>query len=221
MMPIMPLPVRHSWDLSLPQAERLQEELSRLVIEANDAELVRHVAGAVVSSSQDTSTVRAAVVILDVRSLKRIDQATVRGEATFPYRSGFRSFRELPTLLAAFDQLKTRPDLIVCAGHGRAHPRRLGLACHLGLWLDLRTIGCARNPLAGHWRLPGAQRGCHRRIIDGGEVVGEVVRTRTAIKPLFISVGHRISLLSARRWILRLARRYRLPEPLRAARRQR
>lgn len=214
----MPLPVRHGWDLTIEQAGRLQEKLSRLVIEADSAAPVRFVAGAVVSSSQDTSSVRAAVVIMDARSLKRIDQATVRGESSFPYRSGLRSSRELPTLLAAFGKLKTRPDLVVCAGHGRAHPRRLGLACHLGLWLDLPTIGCARSPLIGHWRLPGAQRGCHRRIIDGGEVVGEVVRTRTAIKPLFVSVGHRISLLSARRRILRLARRYRLPEPLRAAR---
>jgi deoxyribonuclease V len=219
MMRIMPLPVRHDWDLTIGQAERLQETLSRLVIEADGAGPVRLVAGAVVSSSQDTSSVLAAAVILDARSLEIVDQATVRGEATFPYRSGFRSFRELPTLLAAFEKLEMRPDLVICAGHGRAHPRRLGLACHLGLWLDVPTVGCAQSLLRGDAPVPGARRGCHGRIIDGGEVVGEVVRTRTAIRPLFVSVGHRISLLSARRWILRLARRVRLPEPLRAARR--
>jgi deoxyribonuclease V len=218
MMRIMPLPVRHGWDLTIDQAERLQAELSGRVIESDDPAPVRHIAGAVVASEQGTGHVRAAVVVLDAHSRERIDQATARGESTFPYRSGLRSFRELPTLLAALDQLTTRPDLIICAAHGRAHPRRLGLACHLGLWLDLPTIGCALTPMIGDFPVPGARRGGHRRIVEHGEVVGEVVRTRRDLKPIFVSIGHRISLPSARRWILRLANRYRLPEPVRAAR---
>jgi deoxyribonuclease V len=210
--------LRHAWDLTAEQAARLQEKLSRLVIEADEAGPVRAIAGADVSSGRDDDHVRAAVVVLDATTLRPIDLATALGETSFPYRGGYRSFRELPTLLAAFDRLHTRPDLVLCAGHGRAHPRRLGLACHLGLWLDLPTIGCADRLLAGTCRLPGARRGCHRRLLDAGQVVGEVVRTRSDVSPLFVSIGHRISLASARKWVLHLARRYRLPEPLRAAR---
>ncbi|MDY7107075.1 MAG: endonuclease V [Planctomycetota bacterium] len=216
-MNTMPPPVRHDWDLTIEQAERLQEALSRQVIEADDGRPVRLVAGAVVTSGAHTSRIRAAVVVLEARSLTPIDKAVARGESTFPYRSGLRAFRELPTLLDAFDRLRTRPDLVVCAGHGRAHPRRLGLACHLGLWLDLPVIGCAMSRLIGTGPLPGAQRGARRRLVRDGEVVGEALRTRTNIRPVFVSIGHRVSLIAARRWVLRLAKDYRLPEPLRAA----
>jgi deoxyribonuclease V len=218
MMLIMSVPMRHDWDLTIEQARRLQEELSRQVIEADDARPARLVAGAVAASEQETSRIRAAVVVLEARSLKSLGRVIAHGESTFPYRSGLRSFRELPTLLAAFGQLETRPDLIICAAHGRAHPRRLGMASHLGLWLDLPVIGCADSLLIGDATLPGTRRGGHRRIIADGEVVGEIVRTRAAVKPVFVSVGHRISLVSARRWVLRLAKRCRQPEPLRAAR---
>ena len=215
---MMPTPLRHAWDLTAERAAHLQEKLAGLVIEADETGPVRAIAGADVSSGRDDPRVRAAVIILDATTLRPLGLATARGEASFPYRSGYRSFRELPTLLAAFDRLHTRPDLVLCTGHGRAHPRRLGLACHLGLWLDLPTIGCANRLLAGTCRMPGARRGCHRRLLDAGQVIGEVVRTRTDVRPLFVSVGHRISPASARQWVLRLARRYRLPEPLRAAR---
>jgi deoxyribonuclease V len=218
MMDSMTLPVRHRWDVTVEQAERLQAELSQRVIEIGDKGPVRLVAGAVVASVQETARIRAAVAVLAARSLRTIDQAISRGESTFPYRRGFRSFRELPTLLAAFDRLGMRPDLIICAAHGRAHPRRLGLVSHLGLWLDLPTIGCADSLLIGDCPPPGGRRGAHRQVIEAGEVVGEAVRTRESVRPVFVSIGHRISLISARRWTLRLTRRYRLPEPLRAAR---
>jgi deoxyribonuclease V len=109
------------------------------------------------------------------------------------------------------------PDLVVCDGQGRAHPRRFGLACHLGVLLDLPTLGCAKSRLIGEYREPGPRRGAHTRLLDAGEVIGEAVRTRSGVKPVFVSVGHRISLESARRATLRLALRYRIPEPVRAA----
>ncbi len=143
------------------------------------------------------------------RRARSVWLSACRAEMT---RSPWRRFGCLRT-----SRLGRRPDLVVCDGHGRAHPRRLGLACHLGLWLDVPTIGCAKTRLVGTYRDPGLRRGCHRRLLDRGEVVGEVVRTRARLKPVFVSVGHLISRTTARRWILRLARRYRLPEPIRAA----
>jgi deoxyribonuclease V len=116
----------------------------------------------------------------------------------------------------SLNRLRLEPDLVICDGQGRAHPRRLGLACHLGLWLDVPTVGCAKSRLIGTHREPGLRRGCHTRLLDRGEVVGEVVRTRDGVKPVFVAVGHRVSLASARRWVLKLAR-YRITEPVRAA----
>ena len=162
----------------------------------------------------------AAVVVLDVESLRVVEVAAVRARARFPYVPGYLSFREIPPLLDAFAKLEAVPDLIVCDGQGRAHPRRFGLACHLGVLLDRPTFGCAKSRLIGEYREPGPRRGAHTRLCDGREVIGEVVRTRSFVKPVFVSVGHRISLETARRTALRLAPRYRLPEPVRAAHRE-
>jgi deoxyribonuclease V len=162
----------------------------------------------------------AAVVVLDVESLRVVEVAAVRAGARFPYVPGYLSFREIPPLLDAFAKLEAVPDLIVCDGQGRAHPRRFGLACHLGVLLDRPTFGCAKSRLIGEYREPGPRRGAHTRLRDGREVIGEVVRTRSFVKPVFVSVGHRISLETARRIALRLAPRYRLPEPVRAAHRE-
>lgn len=162
----------------------------------------------------------AAVVVLDFESLDVLEVAAVRARARFPYVPGYLSFREIPPLLDALARLEAVPDLIVCDGQGRAHPRRFGLACHLGVILDLPALGCAKSRLIGEYREPGPRRGAHTRLLDGGEVIGEVVRTRTGVKPVFVSVGHRISLATARRAVLRLAPRYRLPEPVRAAHRE-
>jgi deoxyribonuclease V len=162
----------------------------------------------------------AAVVVLDVESLRVVEVAAVRARARFPYVPGYLSFREIPPLLDAFAKLEAVPDLIVCDGQGRAHPRRFGLACHLGVLLDRPTFGCAKSRLIGEYREPGPRRGAHTRLRDGREVIGEVVRTRSFVKPVFVSVGHRISLETARRIALRLAPRYRLPEPVRAAHRE-
>jgi deoxyribonuclease V len=208
--------LRHSWNVGAAQARRLQEQLRDAVIEADAAGPVRLVAGADISAQRGGSRLYAAVVVLDATGGEIADVATARGEARFPYVPGYLSFRELPLVLEAFDHLSLEPDLVICDGQGRAHPRRMGLACHLGLWLDVPTIGCAKSRLIGTHREPGPRRGCHTRLLDRGEVVGEVVRTRSGVKPVFVSVGHRISLPSARAWVLKLAR-YRIPEPVRAA----
>lgn len=178
---------------------------------------LRRVAGADVSYDRGSPVLFAAVVVLDAQSLEVVESAGVRARAGFPYVPGYLSFREIPPLLEAFGRLRRRPDLVVCDGQGRAHPRRFGLACHLGVVLDLPSVGCAKSRLVGSHREVGARRGAHVALRDRGEVVGEVLRTRAGVKPVYVSVGHRVSLATARRTLLALAPRWRLPEPIRAA----
>jgi len=212
--------IRHDWDLAIPEARALQERLRDRVIERDRRRVPRLVAGADISFDRRSPHLHAAVVVLDAESLEVVEVAAVRARARFPYVPGYLSFREIPPLLEAFAKLRSQPDLVVCDGQGRAHPRRFGLACHLGVLFDLPTLGCAKSRLIGDYREPGPRRGAHTRLRDGGEVIGEVVRTRSSVKPVFVSVGHRISLETARRTALRLAPRYRLPEPVRAAHRE-
>ena len=209
--------IRHDWDLSFPEARALQERLSGRVLESEPERAPRLVAGADVSFDRRSPHLHAAVVVLDAASLEIVEVVGVQARARFPYVPGYLSFREIPALLEAFARLRSRPDLIVCDGQGRAHPRRFGLACHLGVLLDVPTLGCAKSRLVGEYREPGARRGAHTRLREGSELIGEVVRTRSGVKPVFVSVGHRITLEGARRSVLRLAPRYRLPEPIRAA----
>ncbi len=190
------------------------------VVESDELGEVRRVAGADVSFDKRAPHLFAAVVVLDVASGEVIETASARADARFPYVPGYLSFRELPAVLAAFRRLRRLPDLIVADGHGRAHPRGFGLACHLGLWLDIPTIGCAKSRLVGEAREPGPRRGAHTALRHRGETIGEVLRTRSGVKPVYVSVGHRVSLPTARRWVLRLAPRFRLPEPVRAAHRE-
>jgi deoxyribonuclease V len=178
---------------------------------------VRLVAGADVSYDRGSPVLYAAVVVLDAERLEVVEVAAATGRATFPYVPGYLSFRELPPLLEAFAKLCARPDLVICDGHGRAHPRRFGFACHLGVALDLPSIGVAKSRLVGEHRAPGPRRGAHAALRDGGEVIGAVVRTQPGVAPVYVSVGHRVSLATARRLALRFAPRFRLPEPTRAA----
>lgn len=177
----------------------------------------RTIGGADISFDRYSPVLYAAFVVFDAETLEVIDKAGVRAEATFPYVPGFLSFREVPPLLAAWERLRVRPDLILCDGQGRAHPRRLGLACHLGLWLDRPTIGCAKRRLCGTHDELAPERGSHVPLYHQGEHIGDVVRTRTNVKPVYVSVGHRVTLPEARDFVLRLAPPYRLPLPTRAA----
>jgi deoxyribonuclease V len=203
--------------VSFAEARALQEGLRGQVVERDAFGEIRRVAGADVSYDRGSPELFAAVVVLDAETLELVEASGVRATARFPYVPGYLSFRELPAVLEAFGRLRALPDLVLCDGQGRAHPRRFGLACHLGVLLDLPSIGCAKSRLVGTHREPGARRGSHVRLLDEGEVIGEVVRTREAVKPIYVSIGHRVSLATARKLALRFARKHRVPEPVRAA----
>lgn len=203
------------WNISPKVAIKLQEELRGQVTVAPLTITVERVAGVDVSMKAGKAT--SAVVVLRFPQLDleevRVDERPI----SFPYVPGLLSFRECPGVLGAFDKLKHSPDLALVDGQGIAHPRRLGIAAHLGLMLDLATIGCAKSRLCGAHLEPGAKRGCRTSLVDNDETVGAVVRTRTNIKPLYISVGHRITLDESVEYVLSCGGGFRLPEPTRLA----
>jgi deoxyribonuclease V len=198
------------------QARSLQEELAGAVREAPLATAPRLVAGLDVAYDVRRRLAVAAAVVIDATTLTPVETTTATAELTFPYLPGLLAWRELPALLAAWRRLRARPDLVLCDGQGRAHPRRCGLACMAGLLLDLPAIGCAKSVLVGrHGRL-GSRRGATADLVDGTEVIGRALRTRDGVRPVYVSVGHCITLDDAVSWVLQLAR-YRIPEPLRVA----
>lgn len=208
---------RHAWDLDPAAAVELQRRLAVRVVRTDALGPVRHVAGVDVGFEAANTVTRAAVVVLAFPGLTVVDQAVARRPTTFPYIPGLLSFRELPAVLDAFERLTIMPDLILCDGQGIAHPRRFGIACHLGVWLDRPTIGVAKSRLIGtHEEVP-PEKGAQRPLHDRGECIGAVLRTRTGVQPLYISIGHRISLPTAIDYVLRCTPRYRLPETTRAA----
>lgn len=211
---------RHRFDVSFERARAIQDELRGHVRTTPLTDPIRKIAAADVSFTRRAPHLFGAVVVVDAESGEELERVSARSAARFPYVPGYLSFRELPCLLRAFEKLRCQPDLVIADGHGWAHPRRFGLACHLGVLLDIPTLGCAKSPLVGSYREPGLRRGAHTALRDGGETIGEVLRTRTGVKPVFLSVGHRVTLGAARAWVLRTAQRYRLPEPSRAAHRE-
>lgn len=206
----------HPWDVSLEEAAAIQERLATCVVEAPLLRDPDTIAGVDMSVRKDR--VQAAVVVLRVSDWQPIDEAVWCGPVTFPYVPGFLSFREVPAILRALEKLHVWPDLIMTDSQGRAHPRRLGLACHLGVLLDLPTIGVAKSRLVGRSRGPlPDEKGAWVPLQDRRETVGAMVRTRQGVKPVFVSVGHRITLDEAIAWTLAGALRYKLPEPTRLA----
>lgn len=200
------------------EALRVQEELrSRVDLVGPGPTAPATVAGLDVAYADSGDRLAAAVTVLDAATLAVVDEAVDVGRPAFDYVPGLFAFRELPALLAALERLTVRPDLLVCDGHGLAHPRRFGLACHLGLVTGLPAIGVGKTPLVGVWDEPAPQRGAWTPLRDGGEVVGRVLRTRDGVKPVFVSVGHRMSLDNAVDRVLALTPRYRLPETTRTA----
>nr|WP_246158268.1 deoxyribonuclease V [Micromonospora palomenae] len=175
------------------------------------------VAGLDVAYAESGDLLAAAVTVLDAATLTVVDRAVSVGRPAFDYVPGLFAFRELPALLAALDGLTVQPELLVCDGHGLAHPRRFGLACHLGVVTGLPAIGVGKTRLVGESAEPGPRRGDSTPLIDGGETVGRVLRTRDGVKPVFVSVGHRMSLDNAVDQVLALTPRYRLPETTRTA----
>lgn len=208
----------HPWPGDGREAIALQRDLAaRLSLRCEGGLQLRTVAGGDVSHALHGHRLFAAVVVLSWPDLQPLATASAEAEAQFPYIPGLLSFRELPVLLDAFRRLPLRPDLVLVDGHGVAHPRRLGLASHLGLWLDLPTIGCAKNRLCGEHGPPGRCKGDHVPLLVDGEEVGALLTTRANIKPLYISPGHKIDLASAIPMVLSCTSRYRLPEPTRSA----
>ena len=208
----------HDWDVSPREAVAIQRQLEPLVREEPvDWDAVRTVAGLDVSVRGDR--VRAAIVVLDVREMAVVDQSTWEGPVAFPYVPGLLSFREVPALLPALEQLQAVPDVLMLDAQGRAHPRRFGLACHLGVLLDRPALGVAKTLFVGRHGELGAAKGSGVELVDRGDVVGMAVRTREKVKPVFVSVGHRITLVQACQLTVRLAVKYKLPEPTRLAHR--
>jgi len=211
-------PRLHDWSMSYPEARELQRELAeRVVVEDRLPRTVRLVAGVDVSYERHGDLFFAGVVVLSLPDLVVIEEAGASDRVSFPYIPGLLSFRELPVVLAAFRRLRTVPDAVLVDGQGIAHPRRLGIASHLGLWVNLPTVGCAKSRLCGDHTAPGRQRGDVVPLILEGSPVGAVLTTRDNVKPLYISPGHQTDIASSVELVLACGTRYRMPEPTRLA----
>ena len=205
----------HSWDVTPEEAREIQNRLRTEVIPTDQFGTINTVAGVDIGLKKDIAL--ASVVVLSFPGLQVVDSEVAECAVRFPYIPGLLSFREVPPLLAAFDRLQTEPDLVIVDGQGIAHPRRFGLASHLGLILDKPTIGCAKSRLWGRYEEPGPEQGAYTHLVDKGEVIGAAVRTRANVRVVYVSVGHRISLDSARTLTLACCQGYRLPETTRHA----
>ncbi|WP_440997635.1 deoxyribonuclease V [Arhodomonas sp. SL1] len=208
---------RHRWDLTPAEARALQCRLAGRVRLEPGPRRVRTIAGVDTGFEDGGATARAAAVLLDWPDLNVIADHIARTPTPMPYVPGLLSFRELPAVLAALEGLDTAPDLVLCDGQGIAHPRRLGIAAHLGVLTDLITIGVGKSRLTGKYTEPGPHRGDASPLLADGERVGTVLRTRDRVRALFVSPGHRIDHAGAEEWVLACCRGYRLPEPIRQA----
>lgn len=207
----------HSFALSPADARSLQTELASRIMTGPtlDLQSVEYVAGADVSTQGDTAY--ATVAVLDFPGLSVVEVRGVEAPLEFPYVPGLLSFRELPSLLGAFESVRTPVDVVIADAQGIAHPRRMGLASHLGLFVDVPTVGCAKSLLVGKFEEPGTEKGNATDLAHRGEVVGKVVRTRSGVSPVYVSVGNRIDLGSAVELVLACSPKYRLPETTRQA----
>ena len=207
----------HDWQLNPAQAMALQRQLAAQVSRSGGVAEPRFIAGVDIAVGKAGGMAAAAVVVLSYPELRLVETRVAHGKLDFPYIPGLLSFREAPLTLAACQQLTVVPDLVIVDGQGIAHPRRMGLACHLGLFLDTPTIGCAKSLLCGRHDKPGEPPGSAAEIVDRGETIGAALRTRLGTKPVYVSTGHKIDLQSAVSWVLACCRGYRLPEPTRLA----
>ncbi|MFD7964871.1 endonuclease V [Streptomyces zaomyceticus] len=216
-MTIIEIPA--GWPADETAARAVQAELCGLLVRDEEGPEVGEgrVTGLDVAYDDERDLVAAAAVVLDARTLEVVEQATAVGRVSFPYVPGLLAFREIPTVLAALDRLTTDPGLLVCDGYGIAHPRRFGLASHLGVLTGRPSIGVAKNPFTFTYEQPGPARGDFAPLLAAGEEVGRALRTRAGVKPVFVSVGHRVSLANACAHTLHLAPRYRIPETTRHA----
>lgn len=211
----MRVQVPHEWPDTVEHAERIQCALATSVVTTTPPDLVVRTAAGL-DVAYDGDRLAAAVVVLDVASLRVVESVVVPGETRFPYVSGLFAFRELPALMVALERLSVTPDLLVCDGQGIAHPRRFGLACHVGVLTGVPTVGVAKTPL-GHYDPPADERGATSPLLLAGAEVGVALRTRTGVRPVFVSPGHLVDTRRAADEVLRLTPNFRLPETTRQA----
>lgn len=209
--------LRARWNLTPRQAMALQEDWRRRVETQDRFGPLRYVAGADMAFDPETDEAFAGVIVYRFPELIEVERRMARRKLRFPYVPGLLSFREGPVLLAAFARLRTDPDVILIDGHGLAHPRRFGIACHLGLLLDRPTIGCAKSILIGEAEEPGPKAGSTAPLAEQGEIVGTVLRTRDNVRPIYVTIGHRVSLDSAVRIVSQCRDGFRIPQPTREA----
>ena len=207
----------HEWKVSVARAREIQLGLAKRVVTENEVINPRLIAGIDISSPDAQGVARGAVVVLRYPELSIVEVEVTEDTIAFPYVPGLLSFREGPLIMAACERLHNVPDLILVDGQGIAHPRRVGLASHVGLFLDLPTIGCAKSILCGQHRPVGEEAGSHAELLDKGELIGAALRTKSGVKPVYVSVGHKIDLASALQWVINCCCGYRLPEPTRLA----
>lgn len=206
-----------NWATNITEAKLVQEQLKNRVITEDQLSKVNYIAGVDVGFKENYQITQAAVAVLTFPQLELVEQAIAQIPTTFPYIPGYLSFREIPAILEALKKLSINPDLILCDGQGLAHPRRFGLACHLGVLLDSPTIGVAKSLFVGKHAELDPLKGSWQPLIDRGETIGLVLRSRTNVKPLYLSVGHKISLFTAKDYVMSCLTKYRLPETTRWA----
>ena len=207
----------HSWQVTAAEAKEIQRRLALQVSKRNEVDAPRLVAGVDISAPDRGGVAKGAVVVLRLPDLTPVESSVAEQRVIFPYVPGLLSFRETPIILAACEGLTLTPDLFIADAQGIAHPRRLGLASHLGLLLDIPTIGCAKSILCGRHGELGEEPGSYAPLYDGSEVIGAALRTKRGLKPVFVSIGHKVDLEAAIGWVLACCRGYRLPEPTRLA----
>ena len=199
------------------EAKEIQENLKDKVITTDQFENINYVAGVDLGFENDGTISRGAIAIFSFPDLKVVETQIASIPTTFPYIPGFLSFREIPVILEVLKKVQINPDLILCDGQGLAHPRRFGLACHLGVILDIPTIGVAKSRFIGEYKEVGIEKGSYQPLIDKGETIGVVLRSRTNVNPIYVSIGHKISLPTAIDYVLKCTPKYRLPETTRVA----
>ncbi len=210
-----PLHHAHPWNVSPKEAIAIQRDLAGKVrIEPLDGE-IRHIAG--VDVSVRGNRVQTAIVVLEMETLAVVDSVIWQDDVQFPYIPGLLSFREMPAILPALEKLRIHPDVFMTDSQGLAHPRRMGLACHLGVMLDRPAFGVAKTRFIGRYKEPGMEKGSLSLLLDDEEVIGSVLRTRANVKPVFVSAGHRVTLDDALRLTMATTTRYKIPEPTRLA----
>lgn len=212
-----PLDAWRESDLTPARARAVQEQLAPRVVTANHIDTIRCVAGADVAFPDHGRAARAGVCVLAWPSLEVLDTAVARVPTAFPYVPGLLAFRELGPVIDALGRTPIRPDVILCDGHGLAHSRRFGIACYLGLVTGIPAIGVAKSRFVGEYETPARERGSWEILWHRGDAVGSVLRTRTGVRPVFVSPGHRVDQATAREIALACTPRYRLPEPIRCA----